>query len=147
MKFRYSFQKVVDLKSNEKSQAEWMLSSAVGQLQCEEQTLQQLMAEQQRVFMGIQQAAEQCVSLSTIQELQSYINHLNQCIARKQMDVQHAQENVNSKKVVLTDKMLDEQVWLKAREKAKVRFQQELLLQEQNELDEMATVRFAMRAR
>ncbi|MMZ70906.1 hypothetical protein D1872_340920 [compost metagenome] len=54
---------------------------------------------------------------------------------------------MNSKKVVLTDKMLDEQVWLKAREKAKVRFQQELLLQEQNELDEMATVRFAMRAR
>ncbi|MBE0343522.1 flagellar export protein FliJ, partial [Paenibacillus sp. 28ISP30-2] len=85
--------------------------------------------------------------LSTIQELQAYVNHLDQCITRKHRDVQYAQQNVQSKQTVLTDKMLDEQVWLKAREKANVKFQQEMLLREQNELDEMASVRFAMRAR
>lgn len=43
--------------------------------------------------------------------------------------------------------MLDEKVWMEAREKAKMHFQQEMLLREQNELDEMATVRFAVKAR
>ncbi|MDP4097542.1 flagellar export protein FliJ [Paenibacillus sp. P96] len=147
MKFQYSFQKVVDLKSNEKSQAEWMLSSAVGKLQSEEQTLQQITAEKERVSLAIQSAAEACVPLSSIQELQAYVRHLEQCILRKNKDVQHAQMNVQSKQNLLTDKMLDEQVWLKAREKAKAKFQQELLLHEQNELDEMASVRYAMRAR
>ncbi|MGV2795025.1 flagellar export protein FliJ, partial [Clostridium perfringens] len=36
MRFRYVYQKVVDLKSNEKTQAEWMLSAAVGILQAEQ---------------------------------------------------------------------------------------------------------------
>lgn len=147
MRFQYSFQKVVDLKTNEKSQAEWLLSSAVGELQAEEQTLQQLVSERNRVMMTIQSTAGDCAPLSKIQEMQAYINHLDQCIARKNKDVQHAQQNVQSKQTFLTDKMLDEQVWLKAREKASVRFQQEMLLREQNELDEMASVRFAMRAR
>ncbi|AET60373.1 hypothetical protein HPL003_18155 [Paenibacillus terrae HPL-003] len=147
MRFQYSFQKVVDLKTNEKSQAEWLLSSAVGQLQAEEQTLIQLLGERNRVISAIQKAAEDCAPLSAIQELQAYVNHLDQCITRKHRDVQYAQQNVQSKQTVLTDKMLDEQVWLKAREKANVKFQQEMLLREQNELDEMASVRFAMKAR
>lgn len=147
MRFQYSFQKVVDLKTNEKSQAEWLLSSAVGQLQAEEQTLTQLVGERNRVISAIQKAAEDCAPLSTIQELQACVNHLDQCITRKHRDVQYAQQNVQSKQTVLTDKMLDEQVWLKAREKANVKFQQEMLLREQNELDEMASVRFAMKAR
>ncbi|MFB5759726.1 flagellar export protein FliJ [Paenibacillus medicaginis] len=147
MKFQYSFQKVVDLKSNEKSQAEWVLSSAVGQLQAEEQTLQQLISEKERASHAIQSAAEACVSLASIQQLQAYIRHLEQCIERKNKEVRQAQMNVQSKQSILTDKMLDEQVWLKAREKAKARFQKELLLHEQNELDEMASVRYAMRAR
>lgn len=147
MRFQYSFQKVVDLKTNEKSQAEWMLSSAVGQLQAEEQTLIQLVGERNRVISAIQKAAEDCAPLSTIQELQAYVHHLDQCITRKHRDVQYAQQNVQSKQTVLTDKMLDEQVWLKAREKANVKFQQAMLLREQNELDEMASVRFAMKAR
>ncbi|MFB5673594.1 flagellar export protein FliJ [Paenibacillus terreus] len=147
MKFQYSFQKVVDLKSNEKSQAEWMLSSALGKLQSEEQTLQQLISEKERVSHAIQSAAEACVPLSSIQQLQAYIGHLEQCIERKNKDVEHAQMNVQSKQSILTDKMMDEQVWLKAKEKAKARFQKELLLHEQNELDELASVRYAMRAR
>ncbi|MDO7905832.1 flagellar export protein FliJ [Paenibacillus sp. JX-17] len=147
MRFHYSFQKVVDLKTNEKAQAEWMLSTAVGQLQLEEQTLQQLMSEKSRMEHMIQQAATGCVSLLKLQEMQAYIEHLNQCISQKYSDVQRAELNVQKNKDHLTDKIVDEKVWLKAREKARISFQQELLLREQNELDEMATIRYAMRAR
>lgn len=46
----------------------------------------------------------------------------------------------------LSTKVLDEKVWLKAKDKAETQFQQSMILREQNELDEMATVRFAMKS-
>ncbi|GIO36162.1 hypothetical protein J41TS12_10230 [Paenibacillus antibioticophila] len=147
MKFRYVYQKVVDLKTNEKTQAEWMLSAAVGELQMEQYSLEQLNEERKRIYFTLQDEMENSASMIKLQELQRYLEHLNECILRKTGDVQRAEQKVEQKKTVLTGKMLDEKVWLKAKEKAKDKFQHESLLREQNELDEMATVRFAMRGR
>lgn len=147
MKFRYVYQKVVDLKSNEKTQAEWMLSAAVGELQSEQRSLDQLFEEQSRIASEIQTEMLHRAPMIKLQELQWYLDSLEQSIARKIGDVKRAEQNVENKKEILSGKMLDEKVWLKAKEKARDRFQHEMLLREQNELDEMATVRFAMRAR
>ncbi|MEC0240531.1 flagellar export protein FliJ [Paenibacillus dokdonensis] len=147
MKFQYAFQKIVDLKSNEKTQAEWMLSSAIGRLQAEEKSLGELMDNRERMANELQEAAEQKVPVSKIREFQMYVEHLEQCIEKKHTDVQHANVNVEMKKDQLSHKVLDEKVWLKAKDKAKDTFQQSMLLREQNELDEMATVRFAIKAR
>ena len=38
-KFRYAYQKIADLKTSEKTQAEWLLSTAVGMLHTEEDSL------------------------------------------------------------------------------------------------------------
>lgn len=146
MKFRYHFQKVVDLKSNEKTQAEWMLSSAIGKLQTEEEHLLQLINDRNSLMDSILSTAERCASASSLQELQRYAYHLEECISRKSSDVKHAQVNVQRNQTFLNGKVIDEKVWLGARDKAKIRFQQEMLLREQNDLDEMATVRFAAKA-
>lgn len=147
MKFRYHFQKVVDLKSNEKTQAEWMLSTAIGKLQTEEEHLLQLINDRNNLMNIIQAATENCASVSSLQEMQRYAYHLDECISRKNSDVEHAQVNVQRNQSFLNGKVVDEKVWLGARDKAKDRFQQEMLLREQNDLDEMATVRFAAKAR
>lgn len=147
MKFRYVYQKVVDLKSNEKTQAEWMLSAAIGELQTEQCSLEQLQEEKSRIHAMILNEMENSASMIKLQELQRYMDYLEDSITRKIGDVRRAEVNVDHKKTILSGKMLDEKVWLKAKEKAKAKFQHEMLLREQNELDEMATVRFAMRAR
>lgn len=147
MKFRYVYQKVVDLKSNEKTQAEWMLSAAIGELQSEQCSLEQLQEEKARIHAMILDEMENCASMVKLQELQRYMDYIEDSIIRKIGDVRRAEVNVDHKKTILSGKMLDEKVWLKAKEKAKAKFQQEMLLREQNELDEMATIRFAMRAR
>lgn len=147
MKFRYVYQKVLDLKSNEKTQAEWMLSAAVGELQSEQRSLEQLFEEQARTASAIQYEMENSASMQRLQELQRYMEYIKQSITRKLGDVKRAELNVEQKKTILNGKLLDEKVWLKAKEKAKEKFQHEMLLREQNELDEMATVRFAMKAR
>ncbi|WP_413409636.1 flagellar export protein FliJ [Paenibacillus amylolyticus] len=146
MKFRYHFQKVVDLKSNEKTQAEWMLSTAIGKLQTEEEHLIQLLNDRSNLIGIIQSATENTASVNSLQEMQRYVHHLDECISRKNSDVKHAQVNVQRNQTFLNGKMVDEKVWLGARDKAKNKFQQEMLLREQNDLDEMATVRFAAKA-
>ncbi|GGA39751.1 flagellar export protein FliJ [Paenibacillus physcomitrellae] len=147
MKFNYAFQKVVDLKTNEKTQAEWMLSAAIGVLQNEMSSLEQLVEDKRKLAAAIQEEAQKSSSCLKLQALQQYSDHLERCIALKSKDVDNAEQNVEKNKAHLSSRMLDEKVWLKAKDKALDAFRQQMLLREQNELDEMATVRFAMRAR
>ncbi|UQZ32117.1 flagellar export protein FliJ [Paenibacillus sp. PK3_47] len=146
MRFHYTFQKVVDLKANEKTQAEWMLSSALGELQAQEKSLDELLVQRSTLMLSLQNAAENKTPMSKIIEMQQYVDYLDKCIARKHSDINKAHVEVQHKQDNLNTKMLDEKVWLKARDKAKNIFQQDMILREQNELDEMATVRFAMKS-
>jgi flagellar FliJ protein len=136
----------VDLKANEKTQAEWMLSSALGELQAQEKSLDELLVQRSTLMLSLQNAAENRTPMSKIIEMQSYVDYLDKCIARKHSDINKAHVEVQHKQDNLNTKMLDEKVWLKARDKAKNIFQQDMILREQNELDEMATVRFAMKS-
>ncbi|NGM81152.1 flagellar export protein FliJ [Paenibacillus sp. 7124] len=146
MKFHYTFQKVVDLKGNEKTQAEWMLSSAIGELQTQEKDMVELMEQRNGTLVALQDAAERRTPMAAILEMQDYVDYLDNCIARKQTEISRAHEEVTMKQENLNSKALDEKVWLKARDKALGIFKQNMNLREQNELDEMATVRFAMKS-
>ena len=88
-----------------------------------------------------------CAAIAEIRNIQSYAQYLEQCIERKRNDIRLAHVNVTKKQEILSEKMLDEKVWLKARDKSHEKFRHESLLREQNELDELATVRFAIKAR
>jgi len=146
MRFHYTFQKVVDLKGNEKTQAEWMLSTALGELQAQEKSLEELLAQRSEVVFSLQSSAQQSTSMVKIREMQDYVDYLDHCIARKHADINRAHQEVQQKQDQLSTKVLDEKVWLKAKDKAQMLFQQSMNLREQNELDEMATVRFAMKS-
>lgn len=140
--FRYTFQRVVDLKGSEKTQAEWMLSSAIGDLTAEELSLELLRAKKQDWEEKLQEATQISVPLSELQVIQQYLDYLVDCIKSKLKDVLHAQKAVEQSRLKLSDKMKDEKVWLKAKDHARDRFQYALQIKEQNELDELASVRF-----
>lgn len=142
--FHYSFQKVVDLKASQKTQAEWVLSGALGELSTQEQNLYQLRQSQAEWEERLHQATTQAVPLSDLLVIGQYLDHLQACIERKLEDVHHAQKAVDQCRSKLADKMKDEKVWLKAKDHAWERFRHALQIKEQNELDEMATVRFIM---
>ena len=140
--FRYSFQKVVDLKTSEKTQAEWTLSSAIGALAEEELSLELLRAKQREWEGKLHEATRIAVPLSELQVIQHYLDHLVACITSKLKDVLQAQKAVEQSRLKLSDKMKDEKVWLKAKDHARDRFQHAMQIKEQNELDELASVRF-----
>ncbi len=142
--FQYSFQKVVDLKSSQKSQAEWQLSDALSALSAQEMSLRELLTAKEEWGEKLQQAALQTIPLSEVVMIGQYIDHLQSCIERKMLDVRQAERVVEQNRSKLAEKVKDEKVWLKAKDHAWDKFRHALQLKEQNELDEMATVRFMM---
>jgi len=140
--FRYSFQKVVDLKTSEKTQAEWLLSSDLSVLHTEELSLKELEAAKHYWENKLQEASHSGVSLSELQLFQQYTEYLHTCILDKLKDVKKAQIAVDKSRSKLADRMKDEKVWLKAKEHAYERFRHDVQIKEQNELDELATARF-----
>lgn len=138
MRFRYRLQKLVDLKTNEKEQAEWALSEALGSLQREKQLLSELEAEHVRHSEELGAATVSRTTISAMQALAQYLQHLEQQMRLKLQDVERAQTNVANKQLVLTGKIMEEKVWTKAKEKAQLQFTAVLLKKEQEELDEIA---------
>ncbi|RAP76260.1 flagellar export protein FliJ [Paenibacillus montanisoli] len=141
-RFQYAYQKIVDLKTSAKSQAEWQLSVVVGKLQNEEKSLQTLLEERSSWSKRLQQVSNQAVALTDLMVMQEYIDYLNVSIKRKQIDVSKAETAVEEKRAVLSDRMRDEKVWQKSKENAMQRFRADMTVKEQNELDELATARF-----
>ncbi|MFD0698384.1 flagellar export protein FliJ [Paenibacillus sp. GCM10027628] len=142
MKFRYSFQQIVDLKYNERTQAEWILSDALGQLRNEETSLHGLYAEKDQLQSQMADASGNSVRIAEMMRLQTYMNHLDTQIMRKHQDIQKAQHVVEKKQEHLSERMIDEKVWTKAREKAYCQFQSLVAKKEQESQDEMATNRY-----
>ena len=142
--FHYSFQKVVDLKSSQKTQAEWLLSDALTALSVEEMSLRELMLAKEEWDEKLQRSAQQAIPLSEVRMIGQYLEHLQTCIDKKRLDVKQAERVVERNRSQLADKVKDEKVWLKAKDHAWDKFRHALQLKEQNELDEMATVRFMM---
>ncbi|MGO4106847.1 flagellar export protein FliJ [Paenibacillus sp. YAF4_2] len=140
--FRYAYQKIVDLKSSEKTQAEWQLSSAIGVLQAEELSLAELRTKRTEWESKQYESSHEAVTLSELQLMQHYLEYLDSCIANKLTEVKHAERKVEHNRSNLAERMKDEKVWLKAKEHAGDRFRHVMQIKEQNELDEMATVRF-----
>ncbi|WP_438446894.1 flagellar export protein FliJ [Gorillibacterium sp. sgz5001074] len=142
MRFRYSFQKIVDLKTNEKTQAEWILSGAVVKLREEESSLTSLFSEKDEIRERMHVTAEDRTTASELMSYQSYLNHLDDRIKRKAADVRHAEVNVVEKREVLSSKMVEEKVWNQARDKAFRQYQALMLKKEQEMLDELASNRY-----
>ncbi|WP_409340975.1 flagellar export protein FliJ [Paenibacillus sp. MBLB4367] len=144
MKFKYGFQKIVDLKSNEKTQAEWVFSSAVGALRVEEQSLLELQERKRLLHDDMVNESAGRTSVSELMVHQTYIQHIDRQIHRKTKDVQSAKQNVSVKQEQLVHKTIEEKIWFQARDKAKQAFTALQLKKEQEELDDIAITRYKL---
>jgi flagellar FliJ protein len=141
MKFVYSFQKVVDLKTNEKKQAESVLSQALGDMASAEQELSELMLLKYRVQQQLVDEAVQKRSMHELIAVQRYVDYVTDCIQAAKRKLVLAEQTVTQCRDQVTDRAVDEKVWLKAREKAYLTHHSSVLKHAQAEQDEMATLR------
>jgi flagellar FliJ protein len=143
MSFRYPLQKIVDLKGSQKSMAEWEYAASLGKLRQEEERLENLHLERKEMGQALQETSEKPTTMARLTMLQSYIDILEDRIRLQNEGVRSAEVQVRIRQGHLTDKMVDEKVWVNAKDRAFERFRSERLAKEQNELDEIAIVRSA----
>ncbi len=142
MRFQYPLQKIVDLKGNEKNQAEWQLSRSIGKLLEEQASLARLIREKEEWRDSILSDADHFETVADLQLVQHYVEHLESQIQSKRKDVFAAQTEVDADRSQLTLKMQDEKIWSKAKQKAYRQFSVFVQQMEQKELDEMSVVRY-----
>lgn len=141
MTFQFSLQKIVDLKIREKSLAEWHLSKALSQLTEGEVALEELEREKKRIQQRMTDSSNK-ISVSKLQQLEYYLFALDKKIEQKRQEINYARSQVFQKKDALKGKMIDEKVWMQARDKAYVHYKTEELRKEQYSLDDLAVSRF-----
>jgi flagellar FliJ protein len=138
VRFKYPLQKVVNLKKTEKSNAEMLLARAMGHLRMVEMSLSELEQERDAVDALLSDSTQQPTSVSALIAIQDYLEHLEQCIQRKRSEQVEAKVEVQNKQVHLTERTVDEKVWLKTKERAYQKFATVMQRKEQSELDEIA---------
>jgi flagellar FliJ protein len=141
MIFRYSFQRVLDLKANEKKQAESVLSQAMGAMTSAEQELSELMLSKYRTQQHLADHAASKRPMAEMIAVQHYVDHLEERIQSAKRRLLVAEQRVNELRQQVTDRTVEEKVWLKAREKAHAVHRTEIERRAQYEMDEMAAVR------
>ncbi|MEK3915416.1 flagellar export protein FliJ [Paenibacillus sp. FSL H7-0331] len=141
-RFKYAFQKIVDLKANEKTQAEWMLSEAIGKVREEESSMSVLCSEKDGLQEQLHSTSVGKTTISEIMLLQHFVDTVSNQIVMKNNDLERAKRVVVTKQDVLAGKVLEEKIWSKAKDKAHQSFAATVLKKEQEQLDEMATNRF-----
>lgn len=142
MKFQYPLQKIVDLKNNERTQAEWMLSAALSELYTEQEQLKALLESKEQLGHILTEASMNSVKISEIVNIQQYITFVDGQIEAKDEDVKIAQHRVTHKKTQLSDKLIDEKIWDKAKERAFSVHRAVVQKKEQEQLDDFATMRY-----
>ena len=140
MSFVYSFQKILDFKGKEKEQAEMSYSHSIEALRMEEQKLAHLEQNKQNMEQKLQE--ETRISLAELRSGYEYIGHLQQLITKATWTKQQAEKEVESKQEILTERVMDEKVWLKLKENAYEKYKELQQQTEQKELDEIAVARY-----
>jgi flagellar protein FliJ len=141
MRFAYPLQKIVDLKANEKKQAESVLSQAIAKLTEEERMRDELISSKRSFQEHIVGQTANSLPISQLMLVQQYIDHLDEQLQRSEKKIVLAQEHVEQRREHLKDRMIDQKVWDKAREKAYTAHVAQVEKESQKTLDDLAITR------
>ncbi|PFP30771.1 flagellar export protein FliJ [Bacillus sp. AFS073361] len=143
MKFKFSFQKVLDFKEKEKEIAQQEYSTIKHkQLELQEQ-IEGLELEKEKVFNQYNDVHRKRVW--EILEVQQGIDHVN--LQKKNLEVQSQQihKEVEQKHQMLIEKSQETKMWNQWKANSKDAFQKQLERTEQVMLDEIAVLRYSRR--
>ncbi|MFS1513199.1 flagellar export protein FliJ [Chengkuizengella sp. SCS-71B] len=131
-------QKIVDYKNNLKTQAEWQLTKAIIQLNSENEKLSKLQNQKNNQYQKLYSTFKDKTPISDLQNMSSYILSLNHHIQKQHEGLKNAEMAVSKSKDGLKKQMIDEKVWVNAREKSYTTHMEKTLKKETMELDEIA---------
>jgi len=140
--FRFRFQRILDVKENEKEYAKLNMATAL-KLEAEEQqrneAIYRKIVEIDRVKKEKQQKGVQIAELRMIDQ---YIHQLEEQLVTSNEELKLLRNNVNESKTILQQKAKEEKTWLNLKNAEKNTFEYQSKLAEQNFFDELSTDRY-----
>lgn len=143
MTFKFSFQKVLDVKEKEQEMAKQEYGTIRNRQMELQQELESLEAEKDKVFD--QYNYVHCKSVSEILEFQQEIEHVNRQLSYLSNQRQQIHQMVEQKQQILIEKSMEAKMWNQWKEKSKDAWKKQLEQREQAMLDEMAILRYSRR--
>lgn len=140
--FVFRFQKIMDIKENEKEEAKMEYAESLSRLREQEQELAHLLNLKKQWELRWNDIEKQPVSIQLLLEIQTYLRHLNQQIQKKRNKIFRAEQEADSFQQTLIDKSKELQVWEKWKDKSFLEYQEVELQCEQKIMDELGLQQF-----
>jgi flagellar protein FliJ len=143
MKYKFSYQKVLDFKEKQKEIAEQEFgTSKLRQIEVEEQ-LEDLALEKEKIFNQYNDMNRKPVW--QILEVQHEIEHVNLQLKKLEQKSEQILHEVEERHKTLIEKTQEAKIWDQWKAKSAAAFQKQMDQKEQAFLDEMAVLRNARR--
>ncbi|GAA0365061.1 flagellar export protein FliJ [Bacillus horti] len=140
--YHYPYQRILDVKSKEKENAQLQMAKAIQRQSQAEIRINEL---EQKIGQATDRVEQQYVAVTRVQDLQgieNYMSVLRKKLSFEKKEVEFAKKNVDKKQEVLREKLKEEKTWMVLREKKENEHLEGLKHIEQQELDEMASTSF-----
>ncbi|MEO2076753.1 MAG: flagellar export protein FliJ [Bacillus sp. (in: firmicutes)] len=142
MSFQFRFEKILTMKEKEKESALHEMNVVKHMKETVEKQLLDLVEKKESYIMAFEKIANQSIKVTDIQEREQYIHFLNKQIDRLRKKVLEITQEFNRKSHLLVAKNQEEKMWSSWREKSLDEYTEKIKREEQNQLDEMAVIRY-----
>ena len=140
--FNFRFQKILELKENEKGFAQIQMADAIKKEQAGYQKSRAITDKLQEAVSLRGEKQQGGINIAELRMLEMYISQLQEQSTMTNRELEYLQGNVSKTQNQLQQKAQEEKTWGNLKEQELSRFQEEKKVQEQNFFDELASTRF-----
>lgn len=140
--FNFRFQKILDLKENEKGFAQIQMADAIKQHEIghqKKEAIHHKITEAEQLRKEKQQGG---VNISELRMLMDYIHQLQEQLISSNHELENLQRTVSRTQDHLQKKAQEEKTWESLKQQKRTLFEEESKVIEQNLFDELASTRF-----
>lgn len=140
--FNFRFQKILELKENEKGFAQVQMADAIKKEEAGHQKSRAItdkLIEAEHLKKEKQQGG---INIAELRMLEMYINQLQEQSSVTNRELEFLQGNVSRSQNQLQQKAQEEKTWGNLKEQELSKFKEEKKVEEQNFFDELASTRF-----
>ena len=141
--FKFSFQRVLDIKENEKELAEIQMAEAIKKQAEAYKKNENIHDKLNATHDIIHQKQKEGIHVFELRMLGQYADQLKQELITSSREVRQVDGNVQRTQNHLRTKMKETKIWLNLKDKKQQEHHQQNKQIEQSFLDEMATIRFS----
>lgn len=140
--FHYPFQKILDLKENEKEFAQIQMAEAIKKQEASLRKNQEIYQKIIEVESEIKQKQQVGVNIFELRTLENYLNQLKDQLVSAELELSEMEGNVTQSQNHLRLKVQEEKTWVNLKNQKQSQFEEKEKLSEQTFFDEMAANRF-----